>query len=150
MRPGPKTYGGVPVRALPGAVAGPAQTRVALVAGPARTGRHELVERPPQRRVPCSHAKPQVSLSRRPKFFKSVMPGRGPPARGRYKQAPGRALPRSITLTGWHRRNGVSGSASGQSGLIGDFAARSRAAALPEAAALLDEETHDPAAERNE
>jgi len=32
----------------------------------------------------------------------------------------------------------------------GDFAARSRAAALTEAAALVDEETHDPAAERNE
>ena len=38
----------------------------------------------------------------------------------------------------------------GQSGLNGDFAARSRAAALTEAAALLDEQTHDPAAERNE
>src|SRR6266487_3474279 len=38
----------------------------------------------------------------------------------------------------------------GQSGLNGDFAARSRAAALTEAAALVDEETHDPAAERNE
>ena len=37
----------------------------------------------------------------------------------------------------------------GQSGLTGDFAARSRAAALTEAAALADEETHDPAAERN-
>jgi hypothetical protein len=37
-----------------------------------------------------------------------------------------------------------------QSGLNGDFAARSRAAALTEAAALLDEETHHPAAERNE
>ena len=36
-----------------------------------------------------------------------------------------------------------------QSGLTGDFAARSRAAALTEAAALIDEETHDPAAERN-
>ena len=38
----------------------------------------------------------------------------------------------------------------GQSGLNGDFAARSRAAALTEAAALVDEETHDPAAEQNE
>ncbi len=38
----------------------------------------------------------------------------------------------------------------GQSGLNGDFAARSRTAALTEAAALADEETHDPAAERNE
>ncbi len=38
----------------------------------------------------------------------------------------------------------------GQSGLNGDFAARSRAAALTEAAALADEETHDPAAEQNE
>ena len=37
-----------------------------------------------------------------------------------------------------------------QSGLDGDFAARSRAAALTEAAALVDEETHDPVAERNE
>jgi len=37
-----------------------------------------------------------------------------------------------------------------QSGLPGDFAARSRAAGLTEAAALVDEETHDPAAERNE
>ena len=32
----------------------------------------------------------------------------------------------------------------GQSGLTADFAARSRAAALTEAAALLDQETHDP------
>jgi hypothetical protein len=38
----------------------------------------------------------------------------------------------------------------GQSRLTGDFAAQSRAAALTEAAALADEETHDPAAERNE
>jgi hypothetical protein len=38
----------------------------------------------------------------------------------------------------------------GQSGLGGDFAARSRAAALTEAAAPVGEETHDPAAERNE
>jgi hypothetical protein len=38
----------------------------------------------------------------------------------------------------------------GQSGLSGDFAARSRGAALTEAAALVDEETHNPAAERNE
>ena len=37
-----------------------------------------------------------------------------------------------------------------QSGLTGNFAARSRAAALTEAAALAGEETHDPAAERNE
>ena len=37
-----------------------------------------------------------------------------------------------------------------QSGLNGDFAARSRAAALTEAAALADEETRDPAAEQNE
>ena len=37
-----------------------------------------------------------------------------------------------------------------QSGLNGDFAARSRTAALTEAAALTDEETHDPAAEQNE
>jgi hypothetical protein len=37
-----------------------------------------------------------------------------------------------------------------QSGLSGDFAARSRGAALTEAAALVDEETRDPAAERNE
>lgn len=37
-----------------------------------------------------------------------------------------------------------------QSGLNGDFAARSRTAALTEAAALVDEETHGPAAERNE
>jgi len=38
----------------------------------------------------------------------------------------------------------------GQSGLNGDFAARSRAAALTEAVALVDEETNAPAAERNE
>ena len=38
----------------------------------------------------------------------------------------------------------------GQSGLNGDFAARSRAAALTEAAALVDEEINDPAAMRNE
>ncbi len=38
----------------------------------------------------------------------------------------------------------------GQSGLTGEFAARSRAAALTEAAALVDEETNDPGAERNE
>ena len=38
----------------------------------------------------------------------------------------------------------------GQSGLNGDFAARSRAAALTEAAAIVDEETRSPAAERNE
>jgi hypothetical protein len=37
-----------------------------------------------------------------------------------------------------------------QSGLTGDFAARSRAAALTEAVALVDEETHDPATEPNE
>ena len=37
-----------------------------------------------------------------------------------------------------------------QSGLNGDLAARSRAAALTEAAALVDEEKHHPAAERNE
>jgi hypothetical protein len=37
-----------------------------------------------------------------------------------------------------------------QSGLDGDPAARSRAAALTEAAALVDEEAHDPAAERTE
>jgi hypothetical protein len=38
----------------------------------------------------------------------------------------------------------------GRSGLDGDFAARSRAAALTEATALVDQETHDPAAGRNE
>jgi hypothetical protein len=38
----------------------------------------------------------------------------------------------------------------GHSGTDGDFAARSRAAALTEAAALVDEETNDPAAMRNE
>jgi hypothetical protein len=38
----------------------------------------------------------------------------------------------------------------GQSRLNGDFAARSRAAAFTEAAALADKEAHDPAAERNE
>jgi hypothetical protein len=38
----------------------------------------------------------------------------------------------------------------GQSGLTGGFAARSRAAALTEAAAPAGEETHDPAAEQNE
>jgi hypothetical protein len=38
----------------------------------------------------------------------------------------------------------------GQSGLDGDVAARSRAAALAEAAALVDGEAHDPAAERTE
>lgn len=38
----------------------------------------------------------------------------------------------------------------GQSGLNGHSPVRSRAAALTEAAALVDEETHDPAAERNE
>jgi len=37
-----------------------------------------------------------------------------------------------------------------QSGLNGDFAARSRAAALTEAAALVDEEAHDPADEQDE
>jgi hypothetical protein len=37
----------------------------------------------------------------------------------------------------------------GQSGLDGDFAARSRGAALTEAAALVGEEIHSPAAERN-
>ena len=35
-------------------------------------------------------------------------------------------------------------------GLTGDFAIRSRATALTEAAALVDEETYDPAAERDE
>jgi hypothetical protein len=35
-------------------------------------------------------------------------------------------------------------------GLNGDFAARSRAAALTEAVALVDEEANDPAAERDE
>ena len=38
----------------------------------------------------------------------------------------------------------------GQSGLTGDFAIRSRTTALTEAAALVDEETYDPAAERDE
>jgi hypothetical protein len=38
----------------------------------------------------------------------------------------------------------------GQSGLSGDFAARSRAAALTEAVALVDEEANDPTAERDE
>jgi hypothetical protein len=38
----------------------------------------------------------------------------------------------------------------GQSGLNGDFAARSSAAALTEAAKLVEEETHDPVAEQNE
>ena len=38
----------------------------------------------------------------------------------------------------------------GQSALTGDFAARSRAAALTEAAALVDKEKRDPAAERDE
>ena len=38
----------------------------------------------------------------------------------------------------------------GQSGLTGDFAARSRAAALTETAALVDEKRNAPAAERNE
>jgi hypothetical protein len=38
----------------------------------------------------------------------------------------------------------------GQSGLNGDFAARSRAAALTEAAALVDEEARHPVAERDE
>jgi len=38
----------------------------------------------------------------------------------------------------------------GQSGLDGDFAARSRAAALTEAGALVDEEPHDPADEQEE
>jgi len=38
----------------------------------------------------------------------------------------------------------------GQSGLTGDFAARSRAAALTEAAAVVDEETRHPAADRDE
>ena len=38
----------------------------------------------------------------------------------------------------------------GQSGLNGDFAARSRAAALTEAAALVDQETHDPGMGREE
>ncbi len=37
-----------------------------------------------------------------------------------------------------------------QSGLTGDLAARSRAAALTEAAALVDEETNASAAERDE
>jgi hypothetical protein len=37
-----------------------------------------------------------------------------------------------------------------QSGLTGDFAARSRAAALTEAAALVDEETRHPASDRDE
>jgi len=39
---------------------------------------------------------------------------------------------------------------SGRSGLNGNFAARSRAAALTEAVALVDEEANDPAAERDE
>ena len=39
---------------------------------------------------------------------------------------------------------------SNKHGLTGDFAVRSRAAALAEAAALVDEETHDPAAEQDE
>lgn len=38
----------------------------------------------------------------------------------------------------------------GQSGLTGNFAGRSRSAALTEAAALVDEETRHPAAERDE
>jgi hypothetical protein len=38
----------------------------------------------------------------------------------------------------------------GQSGLTGNFAARSRPAALTEAAALLDEGKHDLAVARNE
>jgi len=38
----------------------------------------------------------------------------------------------------------------GRSGLNGNFAARSRAAALTEAVALVDEEANDPAAERDE
>jgi hypothetical protein len=38
----------------------------------------------------------------------------------------------------------------GQGGLTGDFAARARAAALTEAVKLVNEETHDPAAERDE
>ena len=38
----------------------------------------------------------------------------------------------------------------GQSGLTGDFAARSRGAALTEATALVDEETNDPATEQDE
>jgi hypothetical protein len=37
-----------------------------------------------------------------------------------------------------------------QSGLDGDFAARSRAAALTESAALVDEEAHGPAVRQNE
>ena len=37
-----------------------------------------------------------------------------------------------------------------QSGLTGDFAARSRAAALTEAAALIDEDAHDPAEGQDE
>jgi hypothetical protein len=41
-------------------------------------------------------------------------------------------------------------SCTGHSGTDGDFAARSRAAALTEAAALVDEETSDPAAMRDE
>ena len=39
---------------------------------------------------------------------------------------------------------------TGRSGLNGDFAARSGAAALTEAAALVEEETNDPAAMQNE
>jgi hypothetical protein len=38
----------------------------------------------------------------------------------------------------------------GQSGLTGDFAARSRAAALTEAASLVSGEARDPAAHQNE
>ena len=38
----------------------------------------------------------------------------------------------------------------GQSGLNGDFAAQSRAAALTEAVALVDEKANDPAVERDE
>ena len=37
-----------------------------------------------------------------------------------------------------------------QSGLTGDFAARSRAAALTEAASLVDDKARDPAANQNE
>jgi hypothetical protein len=37
-----------------------------------------------------------------------------------------------------------------QSGLTGDFAARSRGAALTEAAALVDEEAGEPGAERDD
>jgi hypothetical protein len=87
-------------------------------------------------------------------------PGAGPEERSRYACSPHR-----IELTALLVRDGYFADHANaalrllpewtqwcieQSGLDGDFAARSRAAALTESAALLDEEAHRPAVRRDE